>query len=58
VLEAPGDYDAAEAELIRRLVAVISAADPDVIESHNLTRTLDDSHSSLPLRTEEGRSAA
>ncbi|HET7231632.1 MAG TPA: DNA polymerase domain-containing protein [Longimicrobium sp.] len=36
VLEAGGPGDAAEAELIRRLVAVIQAADPDVIENHNL----------------------
>lgn len=36
VLEAAGDDDAAEAELIRRLVLRIAAADPDVIENHNL----------------------
>ncbi|MEP6620271.1 MAG: DNA polymerase domain-containing protein [bacterium] len=36
VLEANGDDDAAEADLIRRLVAAIQAADPDVIENHNL----------------------
>ncbi len=36
VLEAEGRGDAAEAELIRRLVAAIHAADPDVIENHNL----------------------
>jgi len=30
------DDDAAEAELIRRLVATVQAADPDVIENHNL----------------------
>ncbi|HYW07802.1 MAG TPA: DNA polymerase domain-containing protein, partial [Longimicrobium sp.] len=36
LLEAEGDGDAAEADLIRRLVGVISAADPDVIENHNL----------------------
>src|SRR6202012_5550307 len=28
--------DAAEADLIRRLVAAVQAADPDVIENHNL----------------------
>ncbi len=36
VLEAHGEGDAAEADLIRRLVAAIEAADPDVIENHNL----------------------
>jgi DNA polymerase elongation subunit (family B) len=36
VLEARGTDDAAEADLIRRLVATIRAADPDVIENHNL----------------------
>ncbi|HEX7942524.1 MAG TPA: ribonuclease H-like domain-containing protein, partial [Gemmatimonadaceae bacterium] len=36
VLEAMGDDDTAEAELIRRLVACVCAADPDVIENHNL----------------------
>ncbi|HEX8359888.1 MAG TPA: DNA polymerase domain-containing protein [Longimicrobium sp.] len=36
VLEAEGDDDAAEAGLIRRLVETIAAADPDVIENHNL----------------------
>ena len=36
VLEVTGDGDAAEADLIRRLLAVIIAADPDVIENHNL----------------------
>ena len=36
VLEVTGDGDAAEADLIRRLLAVIAAADPDVIENHNL----------------------
>ncbi|HKO15690.1 MAG TPA: 3'-5' exonuclease, partial [Gemmatimonadaceae bacterium] len=36
VLEAAGTGDAAEADLIRRLVAAIQAADPDVIENHNL----------------------
>ncbi len=35
-LEAEGESDAAEADLIRRLVAKIQAADPDVIENHNL----------------------
>ena len=35
-LEADGDGDAAEAELIRRLVAKVNAVDPDVIENHNL----------------------
>ena len=36
VLEAQGDGDAAEAGLIRRLVAMVAAVDPDVIENHNL----------------------
>ncbi len=36
VLEAQGEDNAAEADLIRRLVATVSAADPDVIENHNL----------------------
>ena len=36
VLEAEGRGDAAEADLIRRLVEVVQAADPDVIENHNL----------------------
>ncbi len=36
VLEAGGTGDAAEAELIARLVARVRAADPDVIENHNL----------------------
>jgi len=36
VFEARGDGDAAEADLIRRLVATVHAADPDVIENHNL----------------------
>jgi DNA polymerase elongation subunit (family B) len=36
VLEAEGDGDAAEAALITRLVARVQAADPDVIENHNL----------------------
>jgi DNA polymerase I len=36
VLEAGGDGDAAEADLIRRLVTVIQRADPDIIENHNL----------------------
>ena len=31
-----GDDDAAEAELIRQLMARVRAADPDVIENHNL----------------------
>jgi DNA polymerase, archaea type len=35
-LEARGDGDAAEADLIRRLVSSVAAADPDVIENHNL----------------------
>jgi DNA polymerase I len=35
-LEAYGDGAAAEADLIRRLIAMIQAADPDVIENHNL----------------------
>ena len=36
VLEALGDDAAAEAELIRRLTERVCAADPDVIENHNL----------------------
>ena len=36
VLEARGDDAAAEADLIRRLVERVRAADPDVIENHNL----------------------
>jgi hypothetical protein len=36
VLEAPGEDAAAEADLIRRLVARVRDADPDVIENHNL----------------------
>lgn len=36
VLEAGNGGDAAEANLIRRLVAAVEAADPDVIENHNL----------------------
>jgi DNA polymerase elongation subunit (family B) len=36
VLESSGDAAACEAELIRALVAAIAAADPDVIENHNL----------------------
>ena len=36
VLESPGDDDSSEAELIRKLVVAIAAADPDVIENHNL----------------------
>lgn len=36
VLEARGNDAAAEADLIRRLVAKVQAADPDVIENHNL----------------------
>jgi DNA polymerase I len=36
ILEARGDNDAAEAELIGRLVARVQRADPDVIENHNL----------------------
>jgi DNA polymerase elongation subunit (family B) len=36
VLEADGEGDAAEADLIRRLAAAIREADPDVIENHNL----------------------
>jgi DNA polymerase elongation subunit (family B) len=35
-LEIADDGDAGEADLIRRLVAMIQAADPDVIENHNL----------------------
>ncbi|CAN5596394.1 DNA polymerase domain-containing protein [soil metagenome] len=36
LLEAHDDTDAGEADLIRRLVARIALADPDVIENHNL----------------------
>jgi DNA polymerase elongation subunit (family B) len=36
VLEAQGRDDAAEADLLRRLMQTIRAADPDVIENHNL----------------------
>lgn len=36
VLEAQGRGDAAEADLIRRLMAAIRDADPDVIENHNI----------------------
>ncbi len=36
VIEARGEGDAAEAGLIARLVALIQAEDPDVIENHNL----------------------
>ena len=36
VLEAASVNDAGEADLIRRLVATVKAADPDVIENHNL----------------------
>lgn len=36
VLEAHGEDDAAEADLLARLVAKVQAADPDVIENHNL----------------------
>ncbi len=36
ILEAPREGDAGEAELIRMLMAAIKAADPDVIENHNL----------------------
>ena len=36
LLEASNDGDDGEADLIRRLVATVRAADPDVIENHNL----------------------
>jgi DNA polymerase I len=36
LIEARGEGDAAEAELIRALLARVRAADPDVIENHNL----------------------
>ena len=36
ILEAAGRGNAAEAELIRQLVARVQAVDPDVIENHNL----------------------
>jgi DNA polymerase elongation subunit (family B) len=35
-LESHGESDAAEADLIARLAATVRAADPDVIENHNL----------------------
>ena len=35
-LEAPGEGNAGEGALIRELIAKVSAADPDVIENHNL----------------------
>jgi DNA polymerase I len=35
VLEVTGEGPAAEADLLRRLVALIRSADPDVIENHN-----------------------
>ncbi|MBK7153760.1 MAG: ribonuclease H-like domain-containing protein [Sandaracinaceae bacterium] len=35
-IEAEGEGDAAEADLIRRLAALVRAQDPDVIENHNL----------------------
>ncbi|WP_224246248.1 ribonuclease H-like domain-containing protein [Hyalangium gracile] len=36
ILEAHGEDDAAEADLLRRLVERVRAFDPDVIENHNL----------------------
>ena len=36
VLEASGEGNASEADLIRRFVATVTASDPDVIENHNL----------------------
>lgn len=36
ILEAQGQGDAAEAELLRQLVAWVRRCDPDVIENHNL----------------------
>ncbi|HEX8700780.1 MAG TPA: ribonuclease H-like domain-containing protein, partial [Myxococcaceae bacterium] len=36
VLEAQGEDDAAEADLLHRMVARVRAHDPDVIENHNL----------------------
>jgi DNA polymerase I len=36
ILEAAGDDDRGESELLRRLAAVVQEADPDVIENHNL----------------------
>ena len=36
VLEATGEGDAEEAELLRRLVHALAAGDPDIIENHNL----------------------
>jgi DNA polymerase elongation subunit (family B) len=36
ILEARGEDEPAEADLLRRLVAKIQRADPDVIENHNL----------------------
>ena len=35
-LEVDGEGDAAEAELLRRFVALVQSRDPDVIENHNL----------------------
>jgi DNA polymerase I len=36
ILEAHGEGEAAEADLIRRLLTAVQKADPDVIENHNL----------------------
>ncbi len=36
LLEVQGSGDAAEADLIARLVSVVQAVDPDIIENHNL----------------------
>jgi len=36
ILEAGGETETAEADLIRRLVRKVQASDPDVIENHNL----------------------
>ncbi len=36
VLEVSGEGDSSESELIQRLVAMVQADDPDVIENHNL----------------------
>ena len=57
VAESSLQADAAEADLIRRLVALIRATDPDVIENHNLhgfdlpflVRRAEDLRVSLPL---------
>lgn len=49
VLESARDDDASEADLLRRFVATIAAADPDVLENHNLHGF------DLPFLAERGR---